>query len=485
MPVSAGHCVLRPEILGNDIITARCKFVEIRCSLPYLRHPDEPRGRKMGTDRIKETGTTRRSLLKGICAGVALGLKAQNRRALAAPGPNERIRIGSIGVGGMGTGRLREFLKQPDVSVAAVCDVDQTHLDRALEVAEKQQGWKPQGFRDFRKLLELKDLDAVVVATPDHWHALPTIASFRAGKDVFVEKPLSYSIGEGRAMVRAAQAHKRVSQMGNHIHNDLPNYRRVVEVVRSGMLGKISRVACWKTSLLVSRLDNPPDGSPPPELDYDFWLGPAPKRAYNPNRSHLNYRYFWDYSGGIFIDFWAHITDAAYWALDLKAPKSVSAIGGRYFIQDNTETPDTLDLLYEFPNLDLSWTLNPMAFPGYEHMGGIGCIFQGTEATLVTNYQAHELYVRGKKVPDFKRPEPTIPDSPGHIREFLNAVKSRQRTTCDIEYGHQLTKGGLLGNLAFRLGRRLYWDDRRERVIGDSVGDRLVTRRYRKPWKLA
>jgi predicted dehydrogenase len=430
------------------------------------------------------SGTTRRNILKGIGAGLAMGLTAGNHGAFAGVAPSDKIRIGSIGVGGMGTGRLREFMKQPDVSVAAICDLDQIRLDRALAEAEKQQGQKPQGFRDFRKLLELKDLDVVVIATPDHWHALPAIHAFKAGKDVFVEKPLSYSIGEGRAMVRAAQANKRVSQMGNHIHNDLPNFRRVVEIVRSGMLGKISRVACWKTSLLASKLGTPPDCPPPAELDYDFWLGPAPRRPYNPNRSHGSFRYFWDYSGGIFIDFWAHITDVAYWALELKAPNSVASLGGRYFISDNTETPDTLDLIYEFSNLDMTWTLNPMPIPGFEHMGGIGCIFQGTDATLVTNYQTHELYVKGKKVPEFKRPEPSIPDSPGHIREFLDAVKSRQRTTCDVEYGHQLTKGGLLGNIAFRLGRRIYWDDTRERVLGDSVAGRMVTRRYRKPWKL-
>jgi predicted dehydrogenase len=456
------------------------KFGEMMRSNSTIQIPRS----EMNTNQDHTDGTTRRSLLKSIGAGLAMGLTAGNYSALAGAGPNDRIRIGSIGVGGMGIGRLREFMKQPDVTVAAICDVDQSHLDRALGEAEKQQGQRPQGFRDFRKLLELKDLDAVVVATPDHWHALPTIKAFRAGKDVFVEKPLSYSIGEGRAMVRAAQSNKRVSQMGNHIHNDLPNYRRVVEIVRSGMLGKISRVTCWKTSSLSSKLGNPPDCPPPAELDYDFWLGPAPKRPYNPNRSHGSFRYFWDYSGGVFIDFWAHITDVAYWALDLKAPKSVSSIGGRFFADDNTEAPDTLDLLYEFPNLDLTWTLNPMGFPGYEHMGGIGCIFQGTDATLVTNYQTHELYVKGKQVTEFKRPEPSIPDSPGHIREFLDAVKSRERTTCDVEYAHRLTKGGLLGNMAFRLGRRLYWDDAHERVIGDSVAGRMVTRRYRKPWKL-
>lgn len=429
--------------------------------------------------------SSRRSFFKRVGAGLALGLAASNYRALAGVPPSEKIQMGFIGVGGMGMARLKEFMGHPDVSVAAICDVDESHLNKALAEAEKQQGTKPAAFGDFRRLLEMKELDAVAVVTPDHWHALPTIQAFKAGKDVFVEKPLSYSIGEGRAMVRAARANNRVSQMGNHIHNDLPNYRRVVELVRSGMLGKITRVACWKTTPTETDLDNPPDGAPPPGFNYDFWLGPAPKRAYNPNRSHLTYRYFWDYSGGIFIDFWCHITDVAYWALDLKAPTSVTAAGGRFFWQDNTETPDTLDLVYEFPGINMTWTLGPMGLPGLQHMGGIGCAFQGTEATLVTNYSEHELYVKGKKVTDFKRPEPTIPDSPGHLREFLDAIKSRQITACDIEYGHQLTKAGLLGNMAFRLGRKLEWDDARERVIKDSQANKMLTRRYRKPWKLA
>jgi predicted dehydrogenase len=382
-------------------------------------------------------------------------------------------------------GRLRQFMKQPDVSVAAVCDVDRGHLDRAAAEVETVQGRKPRAFGDFRRLVEIKELDAVVVATPDHWHALPTIAAFKAGKDVFVEKPLSYSIGEGRAMVRAARAHGRISQMGNHIHNDRPNYRRAVEIVRSGMLGRVTRVSCWKTSALKSEYGNPPDGTPPNGLDYDFWLGPAPKRPYNPNRSHFRYRYFWDYSGGLFIDFWCHITDVVYWALELQAPKSIAAIGGRFHADDNTETPDALDLIYEFPGLDVTWSVSPMGLPGYEHMGGIGCVFQGTEATLAVNYETHELSVRGKRLADFDRPAPSIPDSPGHVREFLDAVRSRQIPSCDVEYGHRLTKAGLLGNLAFRCGRRLYWDDARERIVGDKAADRMVTRRYRKPWKLA
>jgi predicted dehydrogenase len=438
----------------------------------------------MDGSNTQKSGGSRRDFLKSVGAGLALGLTAPNYRALGGVGPNERIQMGFIGLGGQGTGRLEEFMQHDDVDVAALCDVDEDHLNHALAVVEKLRGKKPKAFHDFRELLDQREIDAVMIATPDHWHALPTIRAFQAAKDVFVEKPLGYSIGEGRAMVKAARANQRVSQVGMHIHNHTPNYRRTVELVKSGMLGKISRVTCWMTSG-TKGYGNPPDSAPPAELDYDFWLGPAPKRAYNPNRSHRNFRYFWDYSGGIFIDFWCHITDVVFWAMDLKAPESVAAVGGRFFLTDNTETPDTLDLLYQFPNLNLTWSLNATPLPGFESLGHIGCVFQGAGASLAVNYMRHELYVKGKKVTEFQRPAPTIPDSPGHIREFLNAIKSRQQTTCNVEYAHQLTKSGLLGNIAYRTGRRIRWDDEHERVLRDPAANRLVTRRYRKPWKLA
>jgi predicted dehydrogenase len=428
---------------------------------------------------MTKLATSRRTFVQMAAAG--LSLAASSRGRADAP-PSDRIQIGFIGLGGQGTGRLNQFMKQSDVAAVAVCDVDQTHLDRAVALVEKEQGRKPEAFHDFRKLLETKNLDAVMVATPDHWHALPVIQACQAGKDVFIEKPLAYSIGEGRAMVKAAQKHARITQMGNHIHNDLPNYRRVVEVIRSGALGKINRVDC---SLITGSkgIGKPADSAPPPELDYEFWLGPAPKRAFNPNRCHFNYRYFWDYSGGYLIDFWCHYTDVAYWALDLKAPKSISATGGRWGVDDSAETPDTLEVLCEYPNLILTWTLHPNGRPGFDHMGS-SVIFEGSDATLVTNYGKYEVYVKGKRQEDFQPPAPTIPDSPGHIREFLDSIKSRERTTCDIEYGNRLTKGGLLGNIAYRTGERLYWDDERERFTGHTQANRYVTRRYRKPWKL-
>jgi predicted dehydrogenase len=430
---------------------------------------------------MNEDGTNRRTFVKAAVAG--LGLSTVRFPASAAVPPSDRIRMGFIGLGGQGTGRLNQFMKHPDVDAVAVCDLDKNHLERGVAAVEKQQGHKPDTFHDFRKLIERKDIDAVMIATPDHWHALPTVVACQAGKDVFVEKPLAFSIGEGRLMVEAAHKHGRITQMGNHIHNDLPNYRRVVELVRSGMLGKIDRVYCSLRSGEKS-IGKPADAMPPPELDYDFWLGPAPKRPYNPNRSHYNYRYFWDYSGGVSIDFWCHYADVAYWALDLQAPKTVSAGGGRWIADDNAETPDTFEALYEFPGVVLTWTVHPNGRPGYDHMGS-NVIFEGTEATLVTNYGKHEVWVKGKQEENFSRPAQTIPDSPGHVREFLDSIKSRKRTTCDIEYGFRLTKAGLLGNIAFRSGEKINWDDQHERVTGNSRANRFVTRHYRKPWKLA
>lgn len=431
------------------------------------------------------TTLTRRSLLAGAVghAGSAIAL---SRTAAPAKGPNDQIVVGCVGVGSQGTYRLNELLKQGDIRIGALCDVDKRRLDRATGIVEKAKGYKPVGLGDFRRLLEIKELDAVVVATPDHWHAIPTLAAFEAGKDVFVEKPLSYSVAEGRAMADASLNYQRVTQMGNHIHNDYPNYRRVVEMVQSGKLGKITHVHAWKTSYARgSRPRQPESIACPPELDYDFWLGPAPKRAYDPLRCHGSFRQFWDYSGGTFIDFWCHISDVAFWAMNLQAPRFISSVGGRFFATDETECPDNQEAILEFPGMLFTFSLRPWPLTGFEHMGQIGCVFHGTSASLVTNYQNHEIWVKGKRVDDFPLPPQSIPDSPGHMREFLDAVKSRNlNTTCNVRYGHDLSKCGLLANIAYRTGRRLAWDDAKERIIGDKGADRYLRRRYRGPWNV-
>ena len=326
-----------------------------------------------------------------------------------------------IGVGSMGMNRLRGFLAHDDVEIGAICDVDARHRAEAAAVVRERRGREVPTFGDFRRLLEMPDIDAVAVVTPDHWHAIPSVRASEAGKDFFVEKPLSYSVAEGRAMVEAARQHARVTQMGNHIHNDESNYRRVVERIKSGQLGRITRVELWKTSNTEDR-GHPPNQPPPKELDYDLWLGPAPERPYNPLRSHGTFRHFWDYSGGTFIDFWCHIADVAFWGLELTAPTTISATGGRFYVNDGTETPDTVHATFQFPDLVMTYTLHPKPASGFEHMGWIGATFVGEDATLVTNYTHHEVYVDGRLVPEFPEPDIHIPDSPGHLREFIDGV---------------------------------------------------------------
>jgi predicted dehydrogenase len=408
--------------------------------------------------------------------------KAEPRRV----GANDTIVLGFIGVGGMGTGLLNIFRKFPDVAVAAVCDVYEPHRLKARSIA----GEKSEAYKDFREVLDRKDVDAVVVATPDHWHAIPTILACQAGKDVYCEKPLSYRIAEGRAMVEAATRARRVTQMGNLIHAS-DNYRRVVEIVRSGALGTISKTRVWLASDR-SGLGRPADSEPPPGCDYDLWLGPAPLRPFNPNRFTHNWRYFWDYAGGILCDFCCHIVDLVHWAMEVDAPTTITATGGRYALPDNAETPDTLEVLYHYDKgergFDMVWSETDASSHGLEGHG-LGIMFQGTEATLVADYGQYRIIPEKDKSSKSDRvielPQPSIPPSVGHHREWLDAIASREPCSCRFEYGHRLSTVGHLGNIALWTGEKLHWDAKAERVTNHIEANRhLVREHYRAPWNL-
>src|SRR5262245_41544691 len=312
----------------------------------------------------------------------------------------------------MGTGLLNIFKSFSDVRVAAVCDVHEPHLLRAKSAADG----RPEAYHDFRKLLDRKDLDAVVVATPDHWHAIPTILAAKAGKDIYCEKPLTHKIAEGRTVVTAVEKAKRVTQMGNLIHAG-ENYHRVVEIVRSGVLGKISKTRVWMAADRRG-LGRPADCKPPAGCDYDFWLGPAPERAFNPNRFTFNWRWFWDYGGGLLTDFCCHIVDPVHWAMEVEAPLSVAAIGGRYALDDNAETPDTLDVVYEYQKgghkFTLVWSQTDANTHGLEDLD-LGIMFQGTEGTLVANYETYKIIPRAggrtkNRRSPFRPPWAILPD---------------------------------------------------------------------------
>jgi predicted dehydrogenase len=393
--------------------------------------------------------------------------------------PSEKIVLGFIGVGGMGTGLINTFKEFPQVEIAAVCDVYDPHVNRARAAA----GGKADTYRDFRRVIDRKDIDAVVVATPDHWHGIPTILACQSGKDVYCEKPLAHRVDEGRAMVRAAEKHKRVTQMGNLIHAG-ENYHRVVEIVRSGVLGRISQTRVWMAADR-SGLGRPADASPPAGCDYDFWLGPAPARPFNPNRFTFNWRYFWDYGGGILTDFCCHIVDLVHWAMDVDAPRTISAVGGRYALDDNAEVPDTLEVTYEYqkgPHKFLMiWSQTDANAHGLENKGQ-GIMFQGTDATLVAGYDWYRIIPeKGRKI---EEPPKSLPRSVGHHREWLDAIKSRSQCSCHFGYGHRLASVGNLGNISLWTGEKLMWDPVAERITNHPEANQYLTKEYRKPWTL-
>jgi predicted dehydrogenase len=400
-------------------------------------------------------------------------------KALRVP-PSEKITLGFIGTGGMGTGLINTFKGFPQVQIAAVCDVHEPHRLRA----QSASGGSPEAYGDFRRFLDRKDIDAVVIATPDHWHAIIAIMACQAGKDVYCEKPLAHRIQETRAMVTAADKARRVTQMGNLIHAG-KNYHRVVEIVRSGVLGKITKTRVWMAADRRG-LGRPADGPPPPGCDYDFWLGPAPLRSFNPNRFTFNWRYFWDYGGGILMDFCCHIVDLVHWAMDVDAPRTISAVGGRYALDDNAEVPDTLEVAYEYQKGDdkflMVWSqtdANPHGIEGQ----GLGIMFQGTEATLVADYE-HYRIIPTKKGGKIDEPPVTLPRSVGHHREWLDAIKSRSQCSCHFDYGHRLTSVGHLGNISLWTGEKLRWDPVAERITNHESANQFLTKEYRKPWTL-
>src|SRR6266508_3289114 len=329
------------------------------------------------------TAFTRRQFGRAAAAAW-IGTAVAGRRVLGA---NDRVRLGFIGVGNRGDQVLDAFLKHPDVEVTAFCDLNQSYLD----FAAKKAGGQPRQFKDYRKLLDLKDLDAVAICTPDHWHALQTIHACEAGKDVYVEKPLSLVVREGRAMVNAARRANRVVQVGLQRRSSAFT-REAAELVRGGAIGKVTVVRSFHIQNEWPKgIDAPPDEPPPADFDWEAWLGPAPKRPYNKNRSFYRFRWFYDYSGGQLTNFGVHYIASIHWALGVEAPKAVVAMGGKFANYDNREVPGTLEVMWHYPGDTLVTfsQFNATAAPG----GARGCEieFRGTKGTLYFSTSGYEV----------------------------------------------------------------------------------------------
>jgi predicted dehydrogenase len=417
-----------------------------------------------------------------VLLGAATAPFTRSVRA-AEPGANDKLRIALIGSGGMGCGDLECFFGNPEVDCAVICDIDDAQIAKGLEVCAKAKRPKPDTTKDFRRVLERKDVDAVIVATPDHWHALPTVMACQAGKDVYVEKPLALTIAEGAAMVEAARRHNRVVQMGSQWRSS-KHIQEAAEFVKSGQLGKVSMVRGWAWLDWQPEIGRPADGQPPAGADYDLWLGPAPLRPFNPNRFHYNFRWFWDYAGGLMTDWGVHLLNMCLMGMGLDWPKNVCSSGGTYLQNDMRETPDSQIALYEFPTYMLVW----------EHKSGLGTglnsrpwgvSWSGTEGTIFLNDAGYELVIERKHANlEPKKVRSSGDARPAHVRNFLDCVKSRQQPVLDVAIGHHVSTVAHLGNIAYRSGEKIVWDPVAGKITNHPAADQLVGVKYREPWRL-
>ncbi len=439
----------------------------------------------------------RRSFLAGAAA-------VASRSVLAA---NDTVRVGLIGCGGRGR-YVANFMSQaPDVEFAAVCDVYGANRERAKAWA----GSGAQEYTDFRRVLERKDIDAVLVATPDHWHGLITILACQAGKHVYVEKPLAHNIREGRAMVTAARRYNRIVQAGTQ-HRSATHFAELAALVQRGELGKIAFVRVWNyVNIFPDGIGHAPDSTPPPDLDWDFWLGPAKQVPYNRLRCLTTFRFFRDYAGGTITDFGTHRFDTVHQIMGVDKPVSVMATGAKFALQDDSDVPDTMHAVYEYPGWILSYECSSInghgmggRTPGMRYYNARGTddrphgmAFYGTKGTIFADRIGYDLYPpnpryafgEGKKpaleAAGIARKSMNTTDATAqHTRNFIECLRSGGRPVCDVETGHRATLVGHLGNIAMAVGKKLRWDPESETFPDDADARTLLFREPRKPWAI-
>lgn len=430
-----------------------------------------------------QSRTNRRTFLQ-CTTFVGIGAFALGRGRLKAQSPNEKLSIAGIGVAGQGAWNIGNCAGE---NVVALCDVDESRAAKTFERFPKARK-----FRDFRKMLDEMEsqIDAVVVATPDHTHAPAAVRAMRMGKHCYCEKPLAHSVAEVRLMIELAAQHKLATQMGTQIHAG-SNYRRVVELVQGGAIGPVSEVHVWNPVAYGSSEGVPTDTPPVPEgLDWDLWLGPAVERPYHPTYCPVTWRHWWDFGSGGLGDFGCHYMDLPFWALKLRHPTTVEAQGPP--VQPQRTSPG-LVIHYEFPARDglppvqLTWYDGGMRPPFLAERQipnwGAAVLFIGQDGMLLADYGKHKLLPEAKYA-DFQRPEPTIPDSIGHHAEWFRACKTGEATTCNFDYSGTLAEAVLLGNVAYRVGRKLQWDPTTLKAVSCPEADKYIHKSYRSGWEL-
>jgi predicted dehydrogenase len=451
---------------------------------------------------MAKSGLSRRAFLTtGAAAASAAALTAASYARVL--GANERVGVGFIGFGLIGKRHVLDFQGHEDAALVAMAETHRGRLDEAVATI----GSQCKAYSDFRSLLDDRDVNAVVVSTPDHWHALMTMMACAAGKDVYVEKPLTLFAAEGRSMIEVAKRHGRVVQVGTQQRSG-KHYQRARELVQQDAIGKIVAVKMEAARNILPGYGAPKDQDPPAEIDWEMWQGPAPLHAYNPQRCIYHFRWFWDYSGGQITNLGQHSLDIVDWFVGLGSLKSAMSAGGRFHLKDNGETPDTQDAIFELDNWTATWSHREAA-RGQTQQYGLE--FYGTKGSLGISRRGFRI------LPDaMVPPEETIPQFTGqranrdpetvlagrklrtervedrsgdqreqfreHARNFLDCVKSRAAPISDLESGHRVATACHLANISLRLRRKVRWDAERESILGDDEAARMLVREYRAPW---
>ena len=460
--------------------------------------------------RITRRDFARAAATIGITAATAGAATTRNATSTSKPAssPANRVRVGFIGLGNRGDRVLDAFLAQPDCDVVALCDVYLPYLDFAI----RKVGSGAKSYTDYRHLLDRTDVDAVVINTPDHWHALQAIHACQAAKDVYVEKPLSLTIAEGRAMANAAKHHKRVTQVGVQRRSS-KICREMIEFLRGGGIGHITTARAFHIQNEGPHgIGRRSDAEPPKDLDWDKFLGPAPKRPFNPNRGLYRFRWFWDYSGGQVTNTGTHYLDIIHWALGVDAPKSVTVMGGKFADFDDREVPDTLEAMWTYANAAGGRTL--VTFSQYNSSSAAAAAkpceieFRGTQGTVYFRGNSYEVVPETPTVREYpilnpldrtvvkgwREGKPTIEAKQRtagssdpvneHARNFLDCVRSRAKCNADIETGHRSTSATIIANIAHKTNALLEWDAKAERFTNNEDANKLLTYDYRKPYEL-
>ena len=426
----------------------------------------------------------RLEFLKSAGALLAAGAFAPSltNNLFARPlGANNRLNVALIGCRNMGWGDLKDALLVPDVRCVALCDVDGEILNRRAAELTESTGIKPDLYVDYRKILDRKDVDAVIIGTPDHWHCLQMVDACAAGKDVYVEKPIANSIGECDLMVAAAKRYDRVVQVGQQQRSSAL-WADMKKCISSGKLGRIAKVNVWANFAYASILNPAPDQDPPAHVDFDIWLGPAPLRSFTPSRFHGSWRMFWDYGGGLITDWGVHLLDMALWGMDVKGmPNRVMASGGNHQNPKNfAETFDTMSVVYDFDDFIITW--NNVTVEDGPYNKNYGLEFIGANGTLVANRESWVIYPHNNQVEAYER-KPDNKEHRDHLADFIEKVRRHDKNTaCPIETGALSAKYAHLGNISALVKSDIVYDDVRKK-FDNKEANKLFIKDYRKPWK--